>query len=222
VLFDNDTGRWLFQWWHDAVDEGLAFNVGRNPTYADALLAIVSGRAAMAFSLSSALRSVMDALGTGVPGIEVGVGALPGVPGGTGEPLRFGGFLWIFELRPEREQEAAWKFIKWLMEPEQQAEWFAGTGYLPVSRSAVDQPVAKDVVAQYPLFQVALDQYLNSTTTTPAALGAVVGPFHQVREALDQGVEAMLSGSADPDQALENAAADANDAIEEYNQKVEE
>jgi ABC-type glycerol-3-phosphate transport system substrate-binding protein len=88
-----------------------------------------------------------------VPGIEVGVGALPGVPGGSGEPLRFGGFLWIFELRPEREQESAWKFIKWLMEPEQQAEWFAGTGYLPVSRSAVDQPVAKDVVAQYPLFQ---------------------------------------------------------------------
>ena len=222
VLFDNDTGRWLFQWWHDVVDEGLAFNVGRNPTYADALLAIVSGRAAMAFSLSSALRSVMDALGPGVPGIEVGVGPLPGVPRGTGEPLRFGGFLWIFEQRPEQEQEAAWKLIKWLMEPEQQAEWFAGTGYLPVSHSAVDQPAAKDVVAQYPLFQVALDQYLKSTTTTPAALGAVLGPFHQVREALDQGVEAMLSGSADPDQALEQAAAAAAAAIEEYNRKLEQ
>jgi sn-glycerol 3-phosphate transport system substrate-binding protein len=222
VLFDNDTGRWLFQWWHDMVDEGLAFNVGRNPTYADALLAIVSGRAAMAFSLSSALRSVMDALGSGVPGIEVGVAAMPGVPGGTGSPLRFGGFLWVFEKRPQAEQEAAWKFIKWLMEPEQQAEWFAGTGYLPVSHSAIDQPVAKDVVAQYPLFQVALDQYLNSEVTTPAALGAVLGPFHQVREALDQGVEAMLSGSEDPVDALDSAASAANDAIEGYNQKVGE
>jgi len=222
VLFDNDTGRWLFQWWHDMVDEGLAFNVGRNPTYADALLAIVSGRAAMAFSLSSALRSVMDALGTGVEGIEIGIAALPGVPGGTGSPLRFGGFLWIFKARPEREQEAAWKFIKWLMEPEQQAEWFAGTGYLPVSHSAIDQPVAKDVIAQYPLFQVPLDLFLNSTVTTPAALGAVLGPFHQVREALDQGVEAMLSGTKDPDQALEDAAASANQAIEEYNQRVKD
>ena len=35
VLFNNDTGRWFFQWWHDMVDEGLAFNVGRNPTFAD-------------------------------------------------------------------------------------------------------------------------------------------------------------------------------------------
>jgi sn-glycerol 3-phosphate transport system substrate-binding protein len=222
VLLDNDTGRWLFQWWHDMVDEELAFNVGRNPTYADALLAIASGRAAMAFSLSSALRSVMDVLGQGVEGIEIGIAAMPGVPGGTGSPLRFGGFLWIFEQRPEPEQEAAWKFIKWLMEPAQQAEWFAGTGYLPVSHSAVDQPAAKEVIAQYPLFQVPLDLYVSSEVTTPAALGAVLGPFHQVREALDQGVEAMLSGSADPTQALENAAAAANDAIEEYNQRVEE
>jgi sn-glycerol 3-phosphate transport system substrate-binding protein len=222
VLFDNDTGRWLFQWWHDMVDEGLAFNVGRNPTYADALLAIVSGRAAMAFSLSSALRSVVDALGTGVQGIEIGIGALPGVPGGTGSPLRFGGFLWIFNLRPEREQGAAWKFVKWLMQPEQQAEWFAGTGYLPVSRSAIDQPVAKDVIAQYPLFQVALDQFQKSGVMTPGALGAVIGPFHQVREALNQGVEAMLSGTKDPNQALEDAAAESNRIIEEYNQRVKD
>jgi sn-glycerol 3-phosphate transport system substrate-binding protein len=182
----------------------------------------VSGRAAMAFSLSSALRSVMDALGSGVQGIDIGIAALPGVPGGTGEPLRFGGFLWIFKLRPEREQEAAWKFIKWLMEPEQQAEWFAGTGYLPVSHSSIDQPVAKDVIAKYPLFQVPLDLYLNSTTTTPAALGAVLGPFHQMREALDQGVEAMLSGNKDPVAALEDAAASANKAIEDYNQRVKD
>ena len=32
---------------------------------------------------------------------EIGVAAMPGVPGGTGSPLRFGGFLWIFEQRPE-------------------------------------------------------------------------------------------------------------------------
>jgi len=138
------------------------------------------------------------------------------------EPLRLDSNLWIFKQRPEREQEAAWKFIKWLMEPEQQAEWFAGTGYLPVSHSSIDQPVAKDVIAKYPLFQVPLDLYLNSTTTTPAALGAVLGPFHQMREALDQWVEAMLSGNKDPVAALEDAAASADQAIEDYNQRVKD
>jgi sn-glycerol 3-phosphate transport system substrate-binding protein len=219
VLFDNDTGRWFFQWWHDMVDEGLAFNVGRNPTYADTLMALASGRAAMTFSYSSALRSVMDVLEKGVEGVEIGVAAVPGVPGGTGTPLLGHRVLWTINLRPEREQEAAWKFIKWLMEPEQQAEWFAGSGYLPVTHSAIDQPAAKDVVAKYPQFQVPLDLYLESPTT-PAALGAVLGPFYQVREALYEGIEAMLSGAKDPGQALEDAAARANQIIEEYNRRV--
>jgi sn-glycerol 3-phosphate transport system substrate-binding protein len=221
VLFDNDTGRWYFQWWHDMVDEGLAFNVGRNPTYANGLLAMVSDRAAMTFSYSAALRSVIDVLEKGVEGVEIGVSALPGVPGGTGAPLPFGRVLWILNLRPEREQEAAWKFVKWLMEPEQQAEWFAGSGYLPVSRSAIDQPAAKEIVAKYPLFQVPLDLY-QKAPATPAALGAVLGPIRQVREELMRAEEAMLSGAKDPDQALEDAAAESNRIIEEYNRRVKD
>jgi sn-glycerol 3-phosphate transport system substrate-binding protein len=219
VLFDSDTGRWFFQWWHDMVDEGLAFNVGRNPTDADGLLAIASGRAAMTFSYSNALRSVMDVLEKGVKGVELGVAALPGVPEGTGVPLLMDRALWILNLRPEREQEAAWKFIKWLMEPEQQAEWFAGTGFLPESHAAVDLPAAREVVAKYPQFQVSLNLYLKSPTS-PAAQGALLGPFMPVREALRLGVEAMLSGAKDPDQALEDAAAESNRIIEEYNSRV--
>ena len=221
VLFDNDTSRWFFQWWHDMVDEGLAFNVGRNPTFADGLLAIASGRAAMTLSYSSALRSVVDALEKGAAGVEIGVSGLPGVPGGTGAPLPGGRVLWILNLRPEREQEAAWRFIKWLMEPEQQAEWLAGSGYLPVSHSAVDQPAAKEIVAQYPLFQVPLNLYVEAPAT-PTGLGALLGPFRQVRERIDQAVEAMLSGGESPDQALDDAAAESNRIIEEYNQRVKD
>jgi sn-glycerol 3-phosphate transport system substrate-binding protein len=221
VLFDNDTGRWFFQWWHDMVDSGLAFNVGRNPTFADGLLAIVSDRAAMTFSYSSALRSVLDALEKGSDSLEFGVAAVPGVPGGTGAPFVFGRNLFIFNLRPQEEQEAAWKFVKWLMEPEQQAEWFAGSGYLPISHSAVDQPAAKDIIAKYPLYQVALDLYLNSPTT-PAALNTLLGPIWQVTEAINQGVEAMLSGTKEPDKALEEAAAESDRIIEEYNQRVKD
>jgi len=222
VLFDNDTGRWFFQWWHDMVESGLALNVGRNPTYAEGFLAMASGRAAMAFNYTGALRSVIDVLeagGPGAKGIEVGVSRLPGVPGGTGQ-TGFGSFgLWILKVRPKEEQEAAWKFIKWLMEPEQQAEWFAGSGCVPVSRSAVNLPAAKDIVAKYPLFQVALDLYLNAAAN-PATEGTILGPFQKVREAIFRGVEEMLSGIKNPQQALDDAAANANDAIKEYNQRV--
>ena len=218
ALFDNDTGRWFFQWWHDMMDSGLAFNIGRNPTGADGFTAIASDRAAMAWSWGSALRSVLDAF-KGVEGVEIGVGRLPGVPGGTGSYSFFSYGLWVFNERPKEEQEAAWKFIKWLMEPEQQAEWFAGSGYLPGSRSAVDLPAAQDVLAHYPLFQVAFDLYLNAPAN-PATEGTILGPYQKVREAIYRGVEEMLSGIKDPDQALDDAAAGANQAIDEYNRRV--
>jgi len=221
VLFDNDTGRYFFQWWHDMVDEGLAFNVGRNPTFADGFRAMASGRAAMTFSYASALRSVLDA-GKGVEGFEIGIGRLPGVPGDTTRaPLLNNRSLWILNLRPEEEQEAAWKFLRWLMEPEQQAEWSAGSGYLPASHAAIDLPAVKDMIAKYPQFEVPLNLYLNSPTT-PASLTALIGPFWQVREAVHQGEERMLSGAQDPDTALEDAAAEANRIIEEYNQRVKD
>ena len=127
--------------------------------------------------------------------------------------------LWIIDKRPEQEQEAAWKFIKWLMEPEQQAEWFAG-GYLPASRAAFDLPAAKEVVAKYPQFQVPLDLYLNRPATSAAQSIPLLGPIWEVRGVNDEEVEAMLSGSKDPDQALEDAAARANQAIERYNRRV--
>jgi sn-glycerol 3-phosphate transport system substrate-binding protein len=222
VLFDNDTISWFFQWWHDMVDSGLAFNVGRNPTLVEGFLAIASGRAAMTFSYSGALRSVIDALEAGegaAQNVQIGVSRLPGVPGGTGQ-TGFSSFgLWILNVRPQEEQEAAWKFIKWLMEPEQQAEWFAGSGYLPVSRSAVDLPAAQDLLASYPLFQVAFDLYLNAPAN-PATEGTILGPLQKVREAIFRGVEEMLSGMKDPQQALDDAAANANQAITEYNQRV--
>ena len=151
AVFDNDTTRWFFNWWHDMVSEGLAFNAGRNPTFVDTFLAMASGRAAMAISYASALRSVVDALEAGTQGVEIGIGALPGVPGSTESPSFVGNGLWILSSRPAEEQDAAWKLIQWLVEPEQQAEWFAGTGYLPVSLPSLDLPAATEVVTQLSL-----------------------------------------------------------------------
>ena len=174
----------------------------------------------MTFSYASALRSVLD-VGEGGGGLGDWHRQTAGMPGDTRAPLLNNRGLWILGLRPEREQEAAWKFIKWLMEPEQQAEWSAGSGDPPANHAALDLPAVKDMIAKYPQFQVPLDLYLNSPTTT-ASLTALIGPFWQVREAVHQGEERMLSGAQDPDQALEGAAADANRIIEEYNRRVKD
>ncbi len=222
VAFDNDAGRTLFQWWHDMVAEGLALNVGVDPSGANGLLAVGAGQAVMVFSTSSALRSIFDVLETGLEGLELGVAPVPGIPGAVpeGSPGVYSRALWIMSPRPEAEQEAGWKFIQWLMEPEQQAEWFAGSGYLPVRESAYDQPAAQDTIASYPEFQIPVDLFAKTATTT-AALGPLLGPFQQVREAVIDAIESLVSGSADPDQAMDAAVKAGNAAIDEYNRRLD-
>jgi sn-glycerol 3-phosphate transport system substrate-binding protein len=223
VAFDNDAGRKYFQWWHDMVQDGLALNTGGSVTAGvDALMAIGVGRAVMVFSISGALRSVVDVLERGgLEGIEPGVAPAPGIPGKVpeGSPGVYSRSLWIMSDRPEAERDAAWKFIKWLVEPEQQAEWFAGSGYLPVRMSAYDLPAAQDIIAKYPQFQVPVDLFAKTATTT-AALGPLLGPFQQVRDAVRAAVEGMLSGSVSPDEAMETAVKEGNAAIKQYNERM--
>jgi sn-glycerol 3-phosphate transport system substrate-binding protein len=214
VAFDNDAGRKLFQWWHDMVDDGLALNVGWDPTGANGLLAVGALNAVMVRSTSAALRTVMDVLEKGVQGVDLGVAPVPGIPGKVpeGSPGVYTRSLWIMSARPEAERDAAWTFIKWLMEPEQQAEWFAGSGYLPVSKSAYDLPAAKDIIAKYPQFEIPAALFAKTATTT-AALGPLIGPYQQVRDAVKTAIESMVSGSATPDQAMAAAVKEGNAAI---------
>jgi len=221
ATFDNEAGRKLFQWWHDMVHDGLGLNIGVDPTGANALLAVGARRAVMVFSTSAALRSVMDVLAKGIEGVDLGVAPIPGIPGKVpeGSPGVHGRSLWIMSAPPEAERDAAWTFIKWFVEPEQQAEWFAGSGYLPVRNSAYDLPAAKDIIARYPQFQIPADLFAKTATTT-AALGPLIGPFQQVRDAVKNAIESMVSGNASADEAMAAAVKASNAAIKEYNDRL--
>jgi sn-glycerol 3-phosphate transport system substrate-binding protein len=221
AVFNNDTGQAFFRWWDEMVDSGLAFNVGRNPAGADTFLAVASGRAAMTVGSSQALRSLLDVLEAGVQGVEMGVGPFPAVAGGTGKPGIFTRSLWVLNKRPEAEQQAAWKLARWLAEPEQQAELFAGSGYLPVRVSALDLDASRQVLDKYPYYQVAVDLYVG-TPSTPAKLGPRIGPFSQVREIVAQSLEEMVVGGKDPVQALDDAAERATKELQDYNRRVGE
>ena len=223
VAFDNEAGQKFFQWWHDMVQDGLALNIGVDPTSANGLLAVGARKAVMVLSTSAALRSVMDVLEKGIEGVDLGVAPVPGIPGKVpeGSPGVHGRSLWIMSARPEAERDAAWKFIKWFVEPEQQAEWFAGSGYLPVRNSAYDLPAAKDIIARYPQFKIPADLFAKTATTT-AALGPLIGPFQQVRDAVRSAIESMVSGSASADEALAAAVKESNAAISDYNRRMGE
>ena len=128
-------------------------------------------------------------------------------------------FLWILNGGPQEEQEAAWKLVKWLMEPEQQADWFAGSGYLPVRQSAYDLPPAQQVMEEYPHFQKPVEAYQKAPSTV-ATRGPLVGPMSQIGEAIRHAAEEMVLGGKDPIEALNEAAAAATQEIQEYEKRV--
>jgi sn-glycerol 3-phosphate transport system substrate-binding protein len=221
VAFDNEQGLAIFTWWKEMVGSGLALNVGRNPGGNEQLLAMGAGQAEMTIGSSAALRSVADVLEGGqFPGIDPDVGPFPGLPGGTGGVLVGGGSLYIMADRPPEERQAAWEYVKFLVSAETQAEWFSGSGYIPIRESSHDLPAAVDVVQRYPQFQVAVDQLAESPVTTATA-GPLMGAYQEVREAVATAIEAMLLQDKEPAAALADAATEANEAIEKYNSRVQ-
>ena len=222
VEFNGPTGQAFFQWWHDMVDDGLALDVGLSQVSPDAFLAVGAGQAVMTRSSTSVLRSVVDALEGGLAGtpVEFGLAASPGVAGGTGYTAVYSRGLWVPKDIPKAEQEAGWKFVKWLMEPEQQAEWFAGSGYLPVRNSSYDLPAAQQIMTEYPQFRVGVEIF-RSSPVTPATLGPLLGPFNEVREAVRRQLQETIVNDKDPIGALNDAAEEADQIIEEYNRRVE-
>jgi sn-glycerol 3-phosphate transport system substrate-binding protein len=220
AIFNGPEGKVIFEWWADMVESGLAFNVGRNPSGADNLLAIGSGRASMTIATSAGLRAVFDVIEAGgAKGVELGVAPMPAPQSAEGGIVVGGASLWIVKARPEAEQEAAWKFIRFLVEPAQQAAWYAGSGYFPIRRDAFDEPAAKQAEAAYPYLSVA-PQQLQQGARVRATQGALIGPFAKIRNVVISAIESMLLTNTPPDEAIDNAAADATDLIKEYNQRV--
>jgi len=223
AVFNGPRGKEIFQWWGGLMKSGDAQNVGRNPTGDAHFLAMGTGQASMAIGTSAALRSIVDVLEA--PGsvqladVELGTAPLPGFADGTGGSLVGGAALWILNQRPKEEQEAAWKYVKYLVEPQQQADWYSGSGYFPLRLSAYELPAAKEVEAKYPHFRVAVDQFLKAPSTR-ATQGALLGNFVEVREIIQKAAEEMILKSKDPGQALDEAATEATQAIQDYNRRI--
>jgi sn-glycerol 3-phosphate transport system substrate-binding protein len=223
AVFNGPEGKAIFEWWADMVESGLAFNVGRNPSSADGLLAIGSNRVSMTIATSAALRSIFDVMEAGgAQGVELGVGPMPGPQSPDGGVIVGGGSLWIVKTRPQAEQEAAWKFLKFLVEPEQQATWYAGSGYFPIRRDAFDEPAAKEAEAKYPYLRVA-PQQLQEGARNRATQGAMLGPFAKIRsDVIYIAIESMILTDTPPDEAIDDAASEATGLIKDYNERVKQ
>ncbi len=218
ATLDNPTGRAIYTWWHDMVRDGLALDVGPGPD-PDHLFAIGTKDAAMTIEASGTIGAILSVLSSGqYPGVEIGVGQLPGVQAGGGVPVGDGA-LWISKASSAARTAAAWRFVKWLDEPAQQARLHVEAGYVPIRKSAVHDPAGQELWVEMPMYRVAYDQ-LEAGESSAAASGSVIGDYQGVRDAVVDSIVRMLTKNVPPADAVADAQRIATQRIEAYNQRV--
>ncbi len=107
-------------------------------------------------------------------------------PGVNGEPVLnlYGASCGILKSEPE-QQLASWIFVKWLLQPENQARFIEASGYLPVSQSAFDN--LTDYAEEHPRWAQAVE-FIPYARTEPA-----LGSWGVGRWAFGDAVDELLA-----------------------------
>lgn len=139
---------------------------------------------------------------------DFGVAMLPGNKR-RGTPTG-GGNFYIFKKTTQEERAASMKLIKFMTSPARSGEWSMKTGYMGVSQAAYDTEKLKNYVKGFPYAAVARDQ-LNFATAELATYQT-----GRVRKALDDAIQAALTGSKSPEAALKEAQSTADRLLKSY------
>lgn len=121
-----------------------------------------------------------------------------------------GGNFYISKKATRAQQEAAFRFIRWITTPERAAQWGIDTGYVAVSPAAYETAAMKAYAADFPPALVARDQL-------PHAVAEFSTHENQrVTKALNDGLQAAILGTKPPAQAMAEAQAEAERILRPY------
>jgi sn-glycerol 3-phosphate transport system substrate-binding protein len=121
-----------------------------------------------------------------------------------------GGNFHISKSAPQAQQEAAYKFVRWVTTPERAAQWCVDTGYVAVRKDAFDTPVLKKYVEEFPAAAVARDQLEFAVAELSTHEN------QRVTKALNDGLQAALTGTKSPEQAMKDSQAEAERILARY------
>jgi sn-glycerol 3-phosphate transport system substrate-binding protein len=121
-----------------------------------------------------------------------------------------GGNFYVFKKSTPAQKEAAFKFIKWVTQPSRAAQWGIDTGYVAVRADAWETPAMKQYVAGFPPAAVARDQlpYAKAELSTH--------DNQRVTKALNDGLQAALTGTKTPEQAMKDAQRESERILRAY------
>ena len=121
-----------------------------------------------------------------------------------------GGNFYIFKKTTPEERKAAMRLVKFMTSPERSAEWSMKTGYMGVSPAAYKTDKLMKYVEEFPYAAVARDQLQYATAELSTYQTG------RIRKALDDAIQAALTGSKTPKEALSAAQEQADRLLKPY------
>jgi sn-glycerol 3-phosphate transport system substrate-binding protein len=121
-----------------------------------------------------------------------------------------GGNFYIFKQAKPEQQAAALKFIKWITAPSRAAQWGIDTGYVAVRPDAWETPGMKKYVTEFPPAAVARDQLQFAVAELSTH------DNQRVTKALNDGLQAALTGTKSAEQAMKDSQREAERLLRSY------
>jgi sn-glycerol 3-phosphate transport system substrate-binding protein len=141
---------------------------------------------------------------------DFGVAMLPAAKR-RGSPTG-GGNFYVFKKATKEQQAAAAKFAKWMTQPERAAQWGMDTGYVAVRSDAWQTAKMTEYTKGFPVAAVARDQLQYSVAELSTH------DNQRVTKALNDGIQAALTGAKTPEQAMKDAQAETTRILRTYKQ----
>lgn len=160
--------------------------------------AFVSGNLAMAMDGPWNLPRYKDLL----KNIDWAFAPLPAGPHKSATVVG-GEYLAIFKQSAHPQE--AWKFLKWMIQPEVQAFWSIKSGYLPIRHAVLDVPEFKAYLEQNPNFKVFVEQMEVGQAQRPIDYGGL-----EISRHLAEAIEHATTGNSDVRKSLTESAVKSN------------
>jgi sn-glycerol 3-phosphate transport system substrate-binding protein len=121
-----------------------------------------------------------------------------------------GGNFYVFKKATKEQQAAAVKFAQWMTQPERAAQWGIDTGYVAVRPDAWKTAKMQEYVKGFPVAAVARDQLEFSVAELSTH------DNQRVTKALNDGIQAALTGAKPPAQAMKDAQSESSRILRSY------
>jgi len=121
-----------------------------------------------------------------------------------------GGNIYIFKNNDKAKEAAALEFARFLTTPDMAADWGIATGYVATRPDAWDTEAMKKYAADFPAALVARDQLKDAVAELSTH------DNQRVTKALNDALQAVLTGAKPAKAALDDAQAEANRILHSY------